>query len=150
MYEKLLGVFICMNVNYIFRQKRITSFSTFSNLQTFQCEALLKAAKTISSLGNSGKWNRDPIKARGLSRENIESVFGLFTKFNVRKTDSSQNSTWEKRTLHKIPCEKNGLLTNSIWEKRTLPKYNSVHIYVFWRTFFWSQKKTFFFFRSEK
>ena len=30
---------------------------------------------------------------RGLSREKIESVFGHFTKFNMRKTDSSQNST---------------------------------------------------------
>ena len=47
----------------------------------------------------------------------------LFTKFNVRKTNSSQNSIWRKRTLHKIQYEKNGLFT----------KFNSVHIYVFRR-----------------
>ena len=60
---------------------------------------------------------------RGLSRRKIESVFRHFTKFNLRKTDSSQNSIWEKRTLHKIQYEKNGLFT----------KFNSVHVYVFRR-----------------
>ena len=39
---------------------------------------------------------------RGLSRRKIESVFGHFTKFNIRKTDASQNSLAEKWTLHKI------------------------------------------------
>ena len=34
-----------------------------------------------------------------MSRENIKSFFGHFTKFNVRKTDSSQNSALEKWTL---------------------------------------------------
>ena len=58
-----------------------------------------------------------------MSRGKIESVFGHFTKFNIRKTGSSQNSTWEKRTLHKIQYEKNGLFT----------KFNSVHVYVFRR-----------------
>ena len=48
---------------------------------------------------------------RGLSRGKTESVFRHFTKFNIRKTDSSQNSTLEKWTLHKIQCEKNGLFT---------------------------------------
>ena len=72
---------------------------------------------------------------RGLSRRKIESVFRHFTKFNLRKTDSSQNSIWEKRTLHKIQYEKNGPFTkfnmrktdpsqNSIWEKRTFTKFN--------------------------
>ena len=38
-------------------------------------------------------------------------------------SDISQNSVWEKRTLHKIQYEENGLFT----------KFNSVHVYVFWR-----------------
>ena len=44
------------------------------------------------------------------SHSRRESVFGHFTKFNVRKTDSSQNSISEKQTLHKN--QKNGLFTN--------------------------------------
>ena len=60
-------------------------------------------------------------QTRGLSRGKIESVFEHFTKFNMRKTDSSQNSIWWKRTFHKIQHEKNGLFT----------KFNSVHVYVF-------------------
>ena len=42
------------------------------------------------------------IISRGLSRGKIKSVFGHFTKFSIRKTDTSQNSVWEKRTLHEI------------------------------------------------
>ena len=38
-------------------------------------------------------------------------------------SDISQNSTLEKQTLHKIQYEKNRLFT----------KFNSVHVYVFWR-----------------
>ena len=33
-------------------------------------------------------------------QEKTESVFGHFLKFNMRKTDSSQNSMCEKRDLH--------------------------------------------------
>ena len=47
--------------------------------------------------------------SRGLSRKKIESVFGHFTKFNNRKTDSSQNSISEKGTLHKVHYQENGL-----------------------------------------
>ena len=64
------------------------------------------------------------IVIRGLSSGEIESVFGLFTKFNIRKTDFSQNSIWEKRILHKIHCQKNGLFT----------KFNNVHVNVFRRS----------------
>ena len=39
---------------------------------------------------------------RGLSRRKIESVFGHFAKFNIRKADSSQNSLPEKQIFHKI------------------------------------------------
>ena len=39
---------------------------------------------------------------KGLSRGKIESVFGHFTKFISRKTDTSRNSLAEKRTLHEI------------------------------------------------
>ena len=72
--------------------------------------------------------------ARGLSRGKIESVFGHFTKFNIRKTDSSQNSIWEKWTIHKIQYEQNEFFTkfnmrraassqNPIREKWTLMFY---------------------------
>ena len=67
--------------------------------------------------------NCQSFEFRGLSRGKIESVFGHFTKFNIRKTDSSQNSIWEKRTLHKIQYEENGFFT----------KFNSIHAYVFRR-----------------
>ena len=63
------------------------------------------------------------ITFRGLSRGEIESVFGHFTKFKMRKTDSWQNSIWQKRTLHEIQYVENGLFT----------KFNSVHAYVFRR-----------------
>ena len=70
---------------------------------------------------------------RGLSRRKMESVFGHFTKFNVRKMDFSQNLIPGKRTTHKIQYQKNRLLTkfntrkmdysqNSIPEKRTTHK----------------------------
>ena len=39
---------------------------------------------------------------RDLSWRKIESVFGHFTKFIIRKTDSLLNSMSENRTLHKI------------------------------------------------
>ena len=55
----------------------------------------------------------------GLSMGKIESVFGHFTKFNIRKTDASQNSVWKLRTLHKLQYEENGLFT----------KFNSVYVY---------------------
>ena len=48
---------------------------------------------------------------RAQSRREIESVFRHFTKFNTRKTDSSQNSMQEKQTLHKIQYQKNRLFT---------------------------------------
>ena len=48
---------------------------------------------------------------RSLSWGKIESFFGHFTKFNCRKTDTSQNSIAEKRTLHKIHYQKNGHFT---------------------------------------
>ena len=41
-------------------------------------------------------------------------IFGHFTKFNFRKKDFSQNSISEKRTLHKIQYQKNGLFTKFI------------------------------------
>ena len=47
-----------------------------------------------------------------LSRRKTESVFGLFAKFNVRKTDSLQKSISEKWILHKNQYQKNGLFTN--------------------------------------
>ena len=54
---------------------------------------------------------------KGLSREKIESVFGHFTKFNNRKTNSSQNSLPKKRTLQKIHYQRNGLFTKFITKK---------------------------------
>ena len=54
---------------------------------------------------------------KGLSNEDIESVFGHFIKFNIRKSDFSQNSIREKWTLHKIQYEENRLSHNSISEK---------------------------------
>ena len=67
---------------------------------------------------------------RGLSREKIETVFGHFTKFNIRKTDSSQNSLLEKQTFYsvhyqnnrpfkKFSIRKTDSSQNSIWEKQT-------------------------------
>ena len=92
---------------------------------------------------------------RDLSRGKIESIFEHFTKFNQRKMDSSQNSTLQKQTLHKIQCQKTGLFT----------KFNSVQVLHFsgnatpcpsFRSykcalrFFRSQKLTLPIFRSEK
>ena len=53
----------------------------------------------------------------------VETVFGHFTKSNIRKTASSQNTIWGKRTLHKIQYEENGVFT----------KFNGIHDYVFRR-----------------
>ena len=61
---------------------------------------------------------------KDLSRGKIESVFRHFTKFNIRKTDSSQNSMSEKRTHHKI-IRKMGSLPNSFAKKtRHFTKFN--------------------------
>ena len=68
---------------------------------------------------------------RGLSRGKIESVFGHFTTFSIRKTDSSQYSIWGKRTLHKIRYEENGLFTK-FHEKTD----SSQNLLVFMFTFF--------------
>ena len=62
---------------------------------------------------------------RGQSRGEIESVFGHFTEFNIRKTDSLQNSILEKLTLHKIQYEENGLFTKFNLRK-TNPSQNSI------------------------
>ena len=50
----------------------------------------------------------------GLSWEEIESVFGHFAKFNIRKTDFSQNSISGQQTLHEI----------QYWENRLFTKFN--------------------------
>ena len=79
---------------------------------SFKCIFLFKdILKVSNSVCNS----------RGLSRKKIESVFRHFTKCNIRKTDSSQNATLEKRTLPKIQYEKNRLFT----------KFNNVHVMFF-------------------
>ena len=82
--------------------------------------------------------------------EKIESTFWHFAKFSIRKMDSSQDSIWEKWSLHmrkslfikfiwekqsfhKIQYEKNSLFTkfsmrkivcwqNSVWEEWTFNK----------------------------
>ena len=51
----------------------------------------------------SAKYSQVPVWGK------IESVFGHFTKFNIRKTDFSQNSLPQKQTFHKIQYQQNGL-----------------------------------------
>ena len=62
---------------------------------------------------------------RGLSRRKMESVFGHFTKFNVRKTGSLQYSISGKRTLYKIQHQKNELFIKfNIRKKGLFTKLN--------------------------
>ena len=65
------------------------------------------------------------IYTRGLSRRKMESVFGHFTKFNVRKTGSLQYSISGKRTLYKIQHQKNELFIKfNIRKKGLFTKLN--------------------------
>ena len=93
---------------------------------------------------------------RGLSRGKIECVFGHFTKFNIRKTDFSQNSIWEKWTFHKIQCEENGLFTKFNMRKMNTSQNLIAFMFVFfigcctYPPYFRSQKCALPFFRSQK
>ena len=69
-----------------------------------------------------------------MSRGKIESVFGHFTKFYIRKTDFSQNLIWGKQILYKIQHKKNGLFTKfNVRKNRLFAKFkceNFPHKYV--------------------
>ena len=91
--------------------------------------------------------------AGGLSRGGFESFFEHFTKFNIKKTDFLQNSVWEKRTLHKIQYEKNGLFAKfNIRKTDSAQNWRVFMFYVFRRALrpaLWSSC-TLPFFRNQK
>ena len=92
----------CMSCRIILfkcgREKKLPKLQSFADSYT------LRAFSSLLSLYNENYQG-------GLSREKIESVFGHCTKFNIRKTDTLQNSISEKRTLHKTYKQKKGHFT---------------------------------------
>ena len=89
------------------------SVSGYISSNTIQRESAFKLAvtKCIFCVDVTDVHDSKTCRFGGLSRGEIEFVFWHFTKFNVRKTDFSQNSIRENRTLRKIQNEKNGLFT---------------------------------------
>ena len=74
---------------------------------------------------NSGLFRENCFIIRVLSRRKIESLFGYFTKFNIRITDLLQNSISEKWTFHNIQYQQKGPFTKfNIW--KTDPSQNSI------------------------
>ena len=108
----------------------ICTYKRCFNIHVRKTRLKKKVRENIITIPN---LKNEKLTIRDLSRGEIESLFGHFTKVNIRKMDSSQNSIWEKRTRHKVQYEENGLFTkfnmrktdsskNSLWERWILYK----------------------------
>ena len=120
-WNKLKIITICYKIMYLCKNRAFKIHQPRENIM-FQHLFLNFANLLIYFIQH--KHNKNLLSAnRSLSRGKIESVFGHFTKFSIRKTDPSQNSGLEKQTRHKIQIQKKtDSSQNSGLEKRTLHK----------------------------
>ena len=103
----------------------------------------------------STKWLLFICKARDQSRVKI---FGHFTKLNIKKMDSSQNTVWPKWILYKIQCQKNGLFTKfqcTNMKDFAFSRNSAARNFIFWQLvsnlmIFWGSNCIFLFLKKKE